>query len=116
VKALMPSYGRAAERFARGQASVDLARLACALERYRLANGQFPDTLEALSPKFIAKIPADLINGQPLKYRRTTDGQFLLYSVGWNGTDAGGKIAFTKQGNPDMNHGDWVWPNSAVTL
>jgi hypothetical protein len=116
LRILMPSYSRAAERFARGQASVDLARLACALERCRLANGQFPDTLEALSPQFIAKVPADLINGQPLKYRRTTDGQFLLYSVGWNGADDGGEIVFTKQGGPDMDRGDWVWPNSAAML
>ena len=89
--------------------SVDLARVACALERYRLANGQFPETLEALAPKFIEKLPHDIINGQPLKYRRTDDGQFVLYSVGWNETDDGGKVGIDEAGNPDMDKGDWVW-------
>ena len=45
--------------------------LACALERYRLANGQFPETLDALVPKFVAKLPTDVITGTPLKYRRS---------------------------------------------
>jgi hypothetical protein len=80
-----------------------------ALERYRLANGQFPDTLEALAPKFIEKLPQDVIIGQPLKYHRTDDGQFVLYSVGLNETDDGGQIVLTKSGNADINKGDWVW-------
>jgi hypothetical protein len=106
---LLPALGRAVEKFARAQCSVDLPRVACALERYRLANGQFPDTLEALTPKFIEKLPYDVINGQPLKYRRSDDGQFVLYSVGLNETDDGGLIALTKSGNADIKKGDWVW-------
>jgi len=89
----------------------DEALLACALERYRLANGQFPETLDALSAQYLAAIPADVITGQSLKYRRTDDGQFQLYSVGWNGKDDGGKIGMNKEGNaPDDTQGDWVWP------
>jgi hypothetical protein len=108
-KMFLPSVAGCAEKFARAQTSVDLARLACALERYRLANGQFPETLEALAPKFIEKLPHDVINGQPLKYHRTDEGQFVLYSVGWNQTDDGGQVGLTKSGNADMNKGDWVW-------
>jgi hypothetical protein len=89
----------------------DEALLACALERYRLANDQFPETLDALSPQYLAAIPADVITGQSLKYRRTDDGQFQLYSVGWNGKDDGGKMGMNKEGNaPDDTQGDWVWP------
>jgi len=106
---LLPSLGGYAEKSARAKSSVDLARVACALERYRVANGQFPDTLDALAPKFIAKLPHDVINGQSLNYRRTDDGQFVLYSVGLNGTDDGGTVVLTKNGNLDQNKGDWVW-------
>jgi hypothetical protein len=108
-KMLLPALGRFADKCARAQSSVDLARVACALERYRLANGQFPETIEALAPKFIAKMPRDVINGQPLKYCRTDDGQFVLYSVGSNETDDGGTVVLTKNGNLDQNKGDWVW-------
>ena len=106
---LLPALGRCAEKCARAQASVDFARVACALERYRLANGQFPESLEVLAPKFIGKLPQDIINDQPLKYRRTDDGQFVLYSVGWNETDDGGTVALMKSGNADWSKGDWVW-------
>jgi hypothetical protein len=106
---LFPALTRFAERCARSQSTVDLARVACALERYRQANGQFPDTLPALAPKFIAKLPHDVINGQPLKYRRTDDGQFVLYSVGLNETDDGGTVVLMKNGGVDLNKGDWVW-------
>jgi hypothetical protein len=109
AKKLMPAHLKAVERFARAQAAVDEARLACALERYRLANGQFPETLESLAPKYIDALPSDVINGQPFKYRRTDDGQFILYSVGWNETDDGGKVVLTKTGTADADKGDWVW-------
>lgn len=45
---------------------------------------------DALAPQFIIKLPHDVINGQPLKYRRTDDGSFILYSMGWNEKDDGG--------------------------
>ena len=98
-----------AERFAGAQSSVDLARVAIALERYRLAHGEFPESLNALSPQFIAKIPHDIINGRPLHYRRTDDGQFVLYSVGWNETDDGGEVGLIQSGAVDRDTGDWVW-------
>jgi hypothetical protein len=107
---LLPALSRTAERCGRVQSLVDLARGAIALERYRLANGQFPETLAALEPKFIAKLPHDVINGQPLKYRRTENGSFLLYSVGWNEKDDGGSVVFTKDDkNVNWKEGDWVW-------
>jgi hypothetical protein len=46
-----------------------------------------------------------------MRYRRTDDGRFQLYSFGWNGTDDGGKVVRNKDGKtPDFTQGDWVWP------
>lgn len=108
---LLPSLGNASRRFAYGQAAVDLARTAIALERYRLAHGEYPGTLDPLTPLFGDKVPHDVINGQPLRYRLNAYGQFVLYSVGWNETDDGGVAVFTKGSTPtvDINRGDWVW-------
>lgn len=96
-------------KFARIQSQLDLARVACALERFRLAHGSYPATLDALAPQFIAQLPHDLINGQPLHYRRTDDGKFVLYSIGWDEKDDGGQIFLTKGGSVDQKKGDWVW-------
>ena len=85
--------------------------MACALERYRLAKGEFPETLAALSPQFIQTMPHDVITGQPLIYHHQENGQFLLYSVGWNESDDGGKIVVDNKGKAiDITQGDWVWP------
>jgi len=81
------------------------------LERYRLAHGQLPDTLDALVPEFLDRVPNDVINGQPLRYRQTGADQFVLYSVGWNEIDDGGTIAWIEGRTPrqDLERGDWVW-------
>ncbi len=103
---LLPALPKIPIKAAVAQTTSDQALLACALERYRLANGQFPDTLDALVPQFISSLPHDVITGEPYRYRRTADGQFVLYSVGWNEKDDGGipgKQLF------DENEGDWVW-------
>ncbi len=103
---LLPALTRVSVKGATAQVATDQAILACALERYRLANGQFPDTLDALMPQFVSLLPHDVITGEPYKYRRTADGQFVLYSVGWNEKDDGGipgKTLF------DDKEGDWVW-------
>jgi hypothetical protein len=61
-------------------------------------------------PEFLSQLPHDVINGQPLKYRRTADGQYLLYSVGWNQTDDGGALGLNQSGEGiDVKLGDWVW-------
>ncbi|PYJ86285.1 MAG: hypothetical protein DME22_05895 [Verrucomicrobia bacterium] len=107
---LLPSIGGAVKT-AHEQAVLDQAAVACALERYRLALGQYPETLDALIPQFIEKLPTDVVGGQPLRYRHTDDGQFVLYSVGWNEKDDGGVIAYD-QGKTlilNDNRGDWVW-------
>lgn len=114
ARLLLPALNKASERAAQGQAAVDLARVAGALERHRLAHGQYPESLDALAPRFIAQLPHDLINGSPLKYRRADDGTFLLYSVGWNETDDGGTtVRYKDQHGLNWQEGDWVWRYSA---
>jgi len=111
ARLMAPAFLKVAERFARGQTAVDEAAVACALERYRLANGQLPDTLAALVPRFLDQVPPDVLDGQPLRYHPKPDGSYVLYSVGWNKTDDGGEIALTKGTTPsiDAHRGDWVW-------
>lgn len=94
---------------AAGQTAADQVVLACALERYRLMNGRFPESLNNLVPTFVAQLPHDLITGEPYKYRRDENGQFVLYSIGWNAQDDGGTPGKTY---PHFTDGDWVWRSS----
>ncbi|MGA3266778.1 MAG: hypothetical protein ABSE16_08145 [Verrucomicrobiota bacterium] len=108
----IPNFVKAEQATARNQTLVNEAQIACALERYHLAHGEYPESLDALMPQFMEKLPHDLIGGQPLHYRRTPDGKFLLYSIGWNETDDGGVPSPpAKNGGTDFAQGDWVWQN-----
>jgi hypothetical protein len=98
-----PRYSKTYRNTARVETQVHEALIACALERYRLLHNEYPETLDALVSQFLAQVPRDLIGGQPLHYRRADEGKFLLYSVGWNETDGGGK-----PGSDD----DWIWDDS----
>lgn len=115
AKVLLPALKNATRKFALGQVAADEAALACALERYRLANGKLPENLEALVPKFMAKLPHDVLTGEPLKYERISDGAFVLSSVGWPITGDGGKgfppadFPPTDSGKPKDRPGDWQW-------
>ena len=94
----IPNFRKAVAVTTRNQTLVNEVRIVCALERHKKAMGQYPETLDALAPIYIEKLSRELVNGQPLKYRRNNDGTFLLYSVGWDEKDDGG--------SPDK---DWVW-------
>jgi hypothetical protein len=64
---------------------------AIAAERWRIAHkGAIPDSLDVLVPSFLAAVPDDPYNGQPLKFRKTSKG-YVVYSVGPDGQDDGGK-------------------------
>ena len=89
-------------RAARLQAILANASVACDLERYHRTKGNYPERLADLG----VVIPADVIGGQPLHYRRTAEGGYVLYSVGWNGADDGGRVG---QGENAIQEGDWVW-------
>lgn len=114
---LFPSILGTCEKFASTQTALDLARVACALERHRLKHGTFPESTAALVPDFLPQLPADLMSGNPLPYRRHPDGNFLLYSVGLNKTDDHGRVVPTTDKPPraDPKAGDWVWTYSPPT-
>jgi hypothetical protein len=104
AKQLFPAVSKVLLRIANAQTAIDLATVACALERYQLANGTYPTALGALVPQFVDSIPLDL-DGQPLRYQLETDGLFVLYSIGTDLKD--------DQGAPTVSSpGDWVWKYS----
>lgn len=100
-----PGIDGAAGAFAETEARLREARIACALERFRLRNGEYPETLGGLVPDFIAALPDDPMTNRAFHYRRIAPGDFLLWSVGWNGTDDGGVPPDARNGTV----GDWIW-------
>ena len=90
VKALVPGMDRIAERDLEFRTHLDLARVALAVERYRLATGALPAALDALVPQYLKEVPLDPFDGHPIRYTRQTSG-YVLYGVDTDGQDNGGR-------------------------
>lgn len=89
------------------QTQAHLTITAIAIRRYQLAHGKLPDSLDDLRGQFAGKAPPpDLFNGQPLRYRKVSDTEYLLYSVGTNFTDDGGSATDRRI----LKSADIVWP------
>jgi hypothetical protein len=98
AKIMRSPFSQTSLKAARAQTVSDRAAIACAIERYRLATGSLPKTLDQLVPSYMETLPHDVINGEPLIYRPEGNRRYLLYSVGSDQSDDGGD--FEK---------DWVW-------
>ena len=110
---MLPGLDKYALKVSQTQAALDQSAIVAALERYRLAEGSYPEKLAALRPKFIAKIPGDLFHDQGLVYRINEDNSFTLYSTGYNGTDDNGEF-FIGGESIDFAKGDWPWPQKVA--
>jgi hypothetical protein len=62
-----------------------------ALRLYKHQKATHPNELADLVPAFLTSVPIDPYSGDPLIFRRT-DENYLLYSVGRDGDDDGGKF------------------------
>jgi type II secretory pathway pseudopilin PulG len=87
---LLPAFQKIQQAADRIEQTNRNQHLALALAAYRADNGKYPAKLDELAPKYLKSILSDLFSSQPLIYRPTDSG-YLLYSVGQNGQDDGGR-------------------------
>lgn len=82
---------------------------AIAIEQFRKARGDLPESLEELVPEFLETLPQDRYVDAPLRYRR--EGKdFVLYSVGRNRRDdiAHVPLADLRTHREDRSHYDVI--------
>ncbi len=103
----VPALSEVKRSYAYMQTLTDETRVACALERHRLTTGSFPASLDPLVPGLLPALPRDVMTGEPLHYRLSADGGgYVIYSVGWNLQDDGGK---SEGESSPKKQPDWVW-------
>jgi len=97
------------------QTLVNQAIIACALERHRIQNGSYPDSLDLVKLTDGKSLPTDILTGKPMGYRTTANGKYALWCVSLNGKDHGGTRVLDKEHpentkfRKDTYEGDWVW-------
>lgn len=92
------------------QCLIDQCVIACVLEQHRIEKGGYPETLEGLALSSGKPLPIDIVSGKPMGYRRTPDGKYMLWSVGLDRMDDGGKRIDARFNATETSaKGDWVW-------
>lgn len=86
TRLFLPGLTRAVQSKFRIDAALCTAKVALRLLIHKSEHGRFPETLEELG----GDIPSDPFTGKSLIYRHDDEG-FVLYSVGVNLTDDGGR-------------------------
>jgi len=90
IALLLPAVNAAMDAEERGKMRFEVTELAVALSAYHAEHGAYPKKLGKLAPTYVAEIPRDRFADADLTYRPRKDG-YLLYSVGRNATDDGGR-------------------------
>jgi hypothetical protein len=90
-----------------------LARLRCAsvalaVERFRVAEGRWPTTLNELTPAWLKSVPLDPMDGAPLRYIASADG-VVIYSVSLDETDNQGNLSRSNSPPVDRDVGFRLW-------
>jgi len=81
------------------QTSLNQARIACALERFRLTNGAYPQKLDELVPIWLKRIPNDVLRGLPITYEPVENNSYRLRAFGPN---------FVNDRTNSVSD-DWLW-------
>ncbi len=90
ISLLCPAVSAALTAEDRTQMRTQLTDLALALAAYRADDGAYPETLQDLTPEYVARISDDFFTGDALIYKRSGTG-YMLYSAGVNQEDDGGR-------------------------
>jgi hypothetical protein len=90
VALLVPAFARVQQSADMNEQTHTNLQIGFALAAHRADHGKYPKTLDALTPKYLPSVPADLFSGKAPIYRPAEKG-YLLYSVGVNGQDDGGR-------------------------
>jgi len=81
----------------RTTARLRAAQVGVAIERYRAAKGELPESLSELVPAYLDSVPKDPFDGAEMRFRRLEKG-YVVYSIGEDLSDDGGKERITGTG------------------
>jgi glycerophosphoryl diester phosphodiesterase len=104
TRLLTPAFQKVHDASLRAKAHLRSAVAGIAVERFRLAHGRWPESLDEIPKDILPAVPRDPFDGRPLRYTRRADG-VTVYSVGLDGQDDGGTI---RDGSPSNEPGQDV--------
>ena len=90
---LVPGLARGLERVMEARSRIRVSVVGIAVERHRAASQRkVPLALSSLSPEWIGTLPTDPFDERPLRYKRLPSGGYVVYSIGPDQQDNGGRV------------------------
>jgi len=90
------------------EAMMQATRAGLAAKLYDAQTKRFPDSLEALVPGILKEVPIDPFTGKPLVFK-VQNGELLIYSLGSNLKDDGGRMTYMITKLVMDKDDDWSW-------
>ena len=90
------------------EALMETARIGLAARVYLAREKRFPAAVADLVPGLLSREPMDPFTGKPLVFRIDRDN-LLIYSLGSNEKDDGGRGTFLVQQLVTPKDDDWAW-------
>jgi hypothetical protein len=106
---LVPDMLRPADADQRMHAQLQCAAVMLAAERFRREHNRWPASVQALvDDGYVRRAPTDPYDGAPLRLKSVEDG-LVIYSVGPDGVDDGGKLDRTMKLPQGVDLGFRLW-------
>ena len=102
------AYGTVFLKNGQLEATFLAARTGLACRLFKSRTGQYPEDLAALVPGILTEAPIDPFTGKPFVYRREGEG-FIVYSLGSNEKDDGGRSTYMITQLVMDKDDDWAW-------
>jgi hypothetical protein len=102
IAVMVPAFQKSVEAFDRARLKHQSITLLLHLERHRLAQGSYPETLASLTG---IPIPTDYFTDKPIRYRlinKDSELRPVLYSVGLDRTDDQAARPFRERVEPEL--------------
>jgi hypothetical protein len=85
---------------------IDGLAIATAIELYRRDNPAYPDSLDSLVPRYLAKLPVDPFSGKPFIYRRD-NGDYVLACAGEDKVESSDDLTIAFPKHRRANYDGW---------
>jgi hypothetical protein len=108
LEGLLPQLGSLFMKEATLEAMMLATRSGLACKIYKNHTGHYPENLEALVPDILPEVPIDPFTGKALIYK-IQNGELLIYSLGSNQKDDGGRSTYEFTKMVMEKDDDWTW-------
>ncbi len=108
IGALLPELHSVFYKEAMLEAMMLATRTGLAAKLYQAQTKRFPESLEALVPGMFKEVPIDPFTGKPYVFK-VQNGELLIYSLGSNLKDDGGRMTYMITQLVMDKDDDWTW-------